>query len=251
MRFCSKLWWGIGCSALLYASDPTAQPQRITSVVRADARSGKLVRSVTVTPKTVGEQRVSATVVAPRVVPETAVVAPEPEPKITPAMELNEAISRIAAQNSLQPELIHSVIKVESNYNSRAVSSKGAQGMMQLIPTTARRFGVADSFDPMDNIQGGAKYLKYLLELYHNDYALALAAYNAGEGAVAKYGDVPPYKETQNYLHLVADQLKKMSKSAEAAGQAQPVKQPAEAAPAVKHMQPIVDRDGSVRYVSR
>jgi soluble lytic murein transglycosylase-like protein len=242
MRFCSKLWWGIGCSALLYASDPTAQPQRITTVVRADARSGKLVRSVTVTSK----------VVAPRVVPETVVGAPAPEaPKITAAMELNEAISRIAAQNSLQPELIHSVIKVESNYNSQAVSPKGAQGMMQLIPTTARRFGVADSFDPMDNIQGGAKYLKYLLELYHNDYALALAAYNAGEGAVAKYGDVPPYKETQNYLHLVADQLKKMSKSAEAAGQAQPVKQPAEAAPAVKHMQPIVDRDGSVRYVSR
>jgi soluble lytic murein transglycosylase-like protein len=123
---------------------------------------------------------------------------------------------------------------------------------MQLIPATARRFGVADSFNPMENIQGGAKYLKYLLDLYDNDYALALAAYNAGEGAVAKYGAVPPYKETQNYLHLVADQLKKLNKAAEGAGHAQPVSQPAETAPpGLKHMQRIVDRDGSVRYVSQ
>ncbi len=249
MRFCRQFAVVFGCGAVLYASDPGTQPQRITSVVRADARTGKLVRSVTVPPKPV-----NATVIAPRVVQEgPAPVPPEPAvaAKPTAAMELNEAVARIAAQNSLMPELIHSVIKVESNYNPRAVSAKGAQGMMQLIPATARRFGVSDSFDPMENIQGGAKYLKYLLDLYHNDFALALAAYNAGEGAVAKYGDVPPYKETQQYLHLVADQLKKMNKSAEGAGQAQPVKQPAETAPAVKHMQPIVEQDGSVRYVSR
>jgi soluble lytic murein transglycosylase-like protein len=173
-------------------------------------------------------------------------------PAPAPFTGLDDAVNRIAAQHSLPPQLIHSVIKVESNYNPRAISPKGAEGLMQLIPATARRFGVANSFDPMDNIQGGAKYLKYLLDLYHNDYALALAAYNAGEGAVAKYGAVPPYQETQNYLHLVADQLKKLNKAAEGAGQAQPVKQPAEAAPdGPKHMQAIVDRDGSVRYVSR
>ena len=254
MRFCSKLWWGIGCgAALLYAGDTATQPQRITSVVRADAHSGKLVRSVVVSPRSIGEQKLVPTIVAPRVIPEAPPAGPDPvAAKLTPAMELNDAVNRVAAQHSLPPQLIHSVIKVESNYNPRAVSSKGAQGLMQLIPSTARRFGVSDSFDPMENIQGGAKYLKYLLELYHNDYALALAAYNAGEGAVARYGDVPPYKETQNYLHLVADQLKKLKQSAEGAGESQPVKQPAETAPAgLKHMQPIVDRDGSVRYVSR
>jgi soluble lytic murein transglycosylase-like protein len=254
MRFCSTLVWSTALGAIvLYAGESAGQPQRITSVVRADLRSGKLVRSVIVTPRTVGEQRVGETVITPRAVPESPVAPAQPDaPKPSPATGLYEAVDRIAAQHSLPPQLIHSVIKVESNYNPRAVSPKGAQGLMQLIPATARRFGVADSFNPMENIQGGAKYLKYLLDLYNNDYALALAAYNAGEAAVARYGAVPPYKETQNYLHLVADQIKRLNKAAEGAGQAQPVNQPAETAPdALKHMQPIMDRDGSVRYVSR
>jgi len=254
MRFCSKLVSNIALGAVvLYAGESAGQPQRITSVVRADLRSGKLVRSVIVTPKTVGEQRVAGTVVTPRVIPESPVTPVGPDaPKPAPPTGLDEAVDRIAAQHLLPPQLIHSVIKVESNYNPLAVSPKGAQGLMQLIPATARRFGVADSFNPMENIQGGAKYLKYLLDLYDNDYALALAAYNAGEAAVAKYGAVPPYKETQNYLHLVADQLKKLNKAAEGAGRAQPVTQPAETVPAgLKHIEAIVDRDGSVRYVSR
>jgi len=238
---------------VLHAGESAGQAQRITSVIRADSRSGKLVRSVIVTPRTVGEQKVAGTVIAPRVMPSPVVPPMEPNvPKSVPPTGLDEAVDRIAAQHSLPPQLIHSVIKVESNYNSLAVSPKGAQGLMQLIPATARRFGVADSFNPTENIQGGAKYLKYLLDLYNNDYALALAAYNAGEAAVAKYGTVPPYKETQNYLHLVADQLKKLNKSAEGAGPVQPVNQPAEtASDGLKHMQPVVDRDGSVRYVSR
>jgi hypothetical protein len=269
MRFCSKLVWSTALGALaMYAGEPGGQPQRITSVIRADLKSGKLVRSVIVTPKAVGEQRVAGTVIAPRVIAEPPASPGEPDgPPPAAATELNEAVNRIAAQHSLPPQLIHSVIKVESNYNARALSPKGAQGLMQLIPATARRFGVADSFNPMENIQGGAKYLKYLLDLFNNDYALALAAYNAGEGAVARYGGVPPYQETQNYLHLVADQLKKLHAAEvsgdpkgglakppvpHGAGQAQPANQPAETAPdGLKHMQPIVDRDGSVRYVSR
>ena len=112
-------------------------------------------------------------------------------------------VERIAAEQSVPPELLHSVIQVESNYNPGAVSPKGAQGLMQLMPETARRFGVPNSFDPVENIQGGAKYLKYLLELYKGDYPSALAAYNAGEKAVAKYGGIPPYAETQNYVAQV------------------------------------------------
>jgi soluble lytic murein transglycosylase-like protein len=236
-----------------YAGESASRPERITSVVRADQRSGKLVRSVIVTPKAVGQQRVAETVIAPRAVPELPVGAVEPdESKPSPATGLNDAVDRIAAEHSLPPQLIHSVIKVESNYNPNAISPKGAQGLMQLIPSTAKRFGVADSFNPMENIQGGAKYLKYLLDLYNNDYSLALAAYNAGEGAVAKYGAVPPYKETQNYLHLVADQLKKSMKTAAVAAPAPPVHKPEEAAsPALKHIQQVVDRDGTVHYVSR
>jgi soluble lytic murein transglycosylase-like protein len=118
---------------------------------------------------------------------------------------------------------------------------------MQLIPSTARRFGVADAFNPLDNIQGGARYLRYLLDLYDNNYPLALAAYNAGEQAVAKYGGVPPYRETQNYLILVKKQLDK------AAGVRRTPAPPATPvdpdAPA--HIREIVETDGTVRYVSR
>jgi soluble lytic murein transglycosylase-like protein len=96
---------------------------------------------------------------------------------------------------------------VESNYDPNAVSPKGAQGLMQLIPATARRFGVSDAFNPSDNIQGGARYLKHLLELYKGDESLALAAYNAGEGAVSRYGGVPPYPETQDYVAKVRQRL--------------------------------------------
>ncbi|HEY2013987.1 MAG TPA: lytic transglycosylase domain-containing protein [Bryobacteraceae bacterium] len=202
------------------------------------------MRSVIVTPKLMPEQRVPETVIAPRVIaPGEPAVEEPPMPS-----SLEAAVDRIALQQAVPARLIHSVIKVESNYNPLAVSPKGAQGMMQLIPSTARRFGVANAFNPIDNIQGGAKYLKYLLELYHNDYALALAAYNAGEGAVAKYGTVPPYKETQNYLQLVANQLKK-SKAKSDAGRAKPAAPPETSGP--NHIQKVVDVDGTVRFVTR
>src|SRR2546429_244672 len=93
--------------------------------------------------------------------------APDAEP--VPA-GINEAVARAAAEHSLPPQLIHSVIKVESNYNPYAVSSKGALGLMQLIPETARRFGVKNVFNPLENIQGAARYLRYLLDLFENDY---------------------------------------------------------------------------------
>jgi len=159
-------------------------------------------------------------------------------------------VDQIAGRHSLPPELLHSVIKVESNYNPYAVSSKGAQGLMQLIPATARRFGVGDVFNPLENIEGGAKYLRYLLDLYGGNYPLALAAYNAGEGAVQKYGGVPPYRETQNYLILVKKHLEKAAgarKAQSAPAKPAVVRDPSEPA----HIQEIVEPDGAVRYVSR
>ncbi len=198
------------------------------------------------TPRPVVEKRVAENVIAPRVV---SPVTPAAEPPAAPR-GIDEAVNRIAEQNSLAPELIHSVIKVESNYNPYAVSPKGALGMMQLIPATARRFSVADVFNPLDNIQGGARYLKYLLDLYQNNYALALAAYNAGENAVARYGGVPPYRETQNYLQLVAAELRKAK--AESARKKEKEVTRAESSPgSPNHMQQIVEPDGTVRYVTR
>lgn len=114
-------------------------------------------------------------------------------------------INRIAAQYRLEPALLHAVISAESAYNPWAVSPKGAMGMMQLMPGTADRFGVSNPYDPIANMHGGARYLRWLLD-YFNDTRLAVAAYNAGEGAVQKYGNqIPPYRETQNYVVKVLD----------------------------------------------
>ena len=123
---------------------------------------------------------------------------------------------------------------------------------MQLIPATARRFGVNNAFNPVENIQGGAKYLRYLLDLYEDgQYPLALAAYNAGEAAVARYGGIPPYAETQNYVVLVRKQLEqaKKAEAAKMAAQPAPVLEAQPTGPA--HIVEVVQPDGSVRYVSK
>ena len=160
-------------------------------------------------------------------------------------------MQRIAAEHSLSPQLIHSVIKVESNYNPHAVSSKGALGLMQLIPATARRFGVTDVFNPIQNIQGGVKYPRYLLDLFDGSYPLALAAYNAGEAAVARYGGIPPYAETQNYVILVRRQWEQAKKAAAVKPAAAPAPVVEAEAGGPAHIVEEVQPDGSVRYVSR
>jgi len=113
-------------------------------------------------------------------------------------------INKAANKFDLDSALIKAIIKAESNFNHRAVSPVGAQGLMQLMPGTASDMNVRDSFHPESNIEGGARYLKYLLKTYRNNLELALAAYNAGEKAVAKYNyNIPPYRETQNYVRRV------------------------------------------------
>jgi soluble lytic murein transglycosylase-like protein len=262
------LGWILALAAAgLWAADASSRagdpPLRMTSVVRSDRRTGKLVRSVMVNPKPAAGRRVRETMVAPRVVSPAPASAPGSAPAPAPAPgpaavaathAIDELVAQVAARESLPAQLLHSVIKVESNYDRYAVSPKGALGLMQLIPTTARRFGVTDAFNAADNIQGGAKYLRYLLELYNGDYPLALAAYNAGEGAVARYGGVPPYAETRNYLVQVGKQLEKAM-----VGLPQP--KPVEASPApqpeppvsdgMSHLQEVVQQDGTVRYVSK
>ena len=115
-------------------------------------------------------------------------------------------IRQHAGHHRIRPELVRAVIQVESAFNPRAVSPKGAMGLMQLMPATAKQFGVIDPFNPAENIRAGVSYLRELLDRYDHDEQLALAAYNAGPGAVDKYGSkVPPYKETRNYVLKIAN----------------------------------------------
>lgn len=114
-----------------------------------------------------------------------------------------EYILLASDRHKMDPELVRAVIKQESNFNRKDVSHKGAQGLMQLMPDTARGLGVRDAFDPYQNIQGGTLYLKYMLEQFDGDIKKALAAYNAGPNAVQKYGTIPPYRETRDYVKRV------------------------------------------------
>lgn len=125
-------------------------------------------------------------------------------PKRRPVNDYVALIENVAEQMYLPAALLHAVVKVESNYNPMALSPKGASGLMQLMPATARRYGVTDRTDPRANVTAGASYLKDLLAMFNNDVSLALAAYNAGENAVKRYGNtIPPYRETQAYVKRV------------------------------------------------
>jgi soluble lytic murein transglycosylase-like protein len=121
----------------------------------------------------------------------------------TPTAEISSLVEKTAGAHKVDPKLVHAIIQVESGYNPRAVSRKGARGLMQLIPATAARFGVQNSFNPGQNIEGGVTYLKYLLDLFDGNVPLSVAAYNAGENAVLKKGGIPAYAETQDYVQRV------------------------------------------------
>jgi soluble lytic murein transglycosylase-like protein len=122
-----------------------------------------------------------------------------------PPPEINDLVEQTASRHQIDPQLVHAIIKVESEYDPKAVSRKGAMGLMQLIPETAQRFGVANPFNPKENIEGGVSYLKHLLNLFGGDLSLSLAAYNAGEGAVQRFGGIPSFAETRDYVRKVTD----------------------------------------------
>ena len=165
---------------------PEVDAPRVRSIVKVDARTHMLVRAV------------------------------EVERSQTPAVPvpvINNLVDQAAKTWDVNPDLVHSVIAVESNFDPYAVSAKGAQGIMQLMPETARRFGVSNAFDPRQNIEGGVRYLKFLENLFGND-DLAVAAYNAGENAVVKYNGIPPYRETVDYVKKVGARYGRARKQA-------------------------------------
>lgn len=156
--------------------------------------------------------------------PEPALVAPRPAqtaaaaivPAVLTQADLAEMLAKAGHEHNVDRDLLASVVKAESNGNARAVSRAGAQGLMQLMPGTAADLGVQDSFRPEQNVQGGSTYLDALLTRYHDNLALALAAYNAGPAAVDKYHGIPPYRETKLYVARVIHEFNRRVKAREA-----------------------------------
>jgi soluble lytic murein transglycosylase-like protein len=178
MRFCLEIILGtVVLGTLSAATLPVSQNAPATArpfwVVKVDTHTGRLVRTLVAPARPAGMDS-----------------------------DVRGMIAEAARNFDVNPLLVDSVIQVESNYNPFAVSPKGAQGLMQLMPSTAQRFGVTDTFDPKQNIEAGVQYLKLLQATFQDD-RLAIAAYNAGEKAVAKYKDVPPYPETVSYVAKV------------------------------------------------
>lgn len=232
MRFCSEVIIGMavltalgGAAANAGSTPQDASAPHAISVVRADARTGRLVRSVFV-------KAGSAT---------NAVAGPR----------LRSLVEQSAKNHDVSPLLVDSVIQVESNYNPYAISPKGAQGLMQLMPATARRFGVTNTFDAEQNIEAGVKYLKLLQDTFKDD-RLAIAAYNAGENAVTKYGGVPPYPETTSYVLKVGDKYAKAKNAAEKSGAlAKAAEEQKSAVEETRHVVQYLDAEGRLHLATQ
>ncbi len=204
---------------------------RATWVVKVDTRTGKLVRTL---------------------------VAAKPTPADDAAVR--SLVADAAKTFDVSPLLVDSVIQVESNYNPFAVSPKGAQGLMQLMPATAQRFGVTNSFDPRQNIEAGVRYLKFLQDTFQDD-RLAIAAYNAGEKAVVKYKTVPPYAETVSYVAKVGKKYGQAKKAAAKAAESVEDKalkdnktaqsSAEQTEPATKHILAFVDAQGKLHLATQ
>jgi len=169
----------LGAAALLYLCAPAVSADVKITV---DATGKKVIFNE---PSAARTRRFAASLVLP------------------PEAQLSDIIDQHAYAADLDPKLVRAVIQVESGYNARALSNKGAIGLMQLMPQTARDLGVSDPYDPSDNIHGGTTYLRQLLTQFEERIELAVAAYNAGPNAVKKYGGVPPYDETVDYVQRV------------------------------------------------
>jgi len=180
-----------------------------------------------------------ANTIASPAIASAAVASPTTASRTT----FEDLIDKTAARHHVDPQLVEAIVQVESEGNPHALSSKGAQGLMQLIPATARQLGVQDSYDPRQNVEGGVSYLRYLLDRFGGDVSLALAGYNAGENSVVRSGGVPPIKETQAYVRKVNELYGAGSGSGESSG-------PASATPAAPSIYRYVDDQGVMHYAN-
>jgi soluble lytic murein transglycosylase-like protein len=233
MRFCLELVLAVAVSGSLATASLKAGEAREVWVVKVDTRTGKLVRSLVAVGPAVGTRSASLG-----------------------ASTVRGLVDDAAKNFDVNPLLVDSVIQVESNYNPFAVSPKGAQGLMQLMPSTAQRFGVTDSFDPKQNIDAGVRYLKFLQDTFQDD-RLAIAAYNAGEKAVAKYRDVPPYPETVDYVAKVGKKYGQAKRAAsqvkdnQVKNEAKNAEEPQAAEEAPRHILAYVDPEGKLHIATR
>lgn len=190
--------------------------ERHSVLVRRDSKTGRLI-SVPARPVEVAEEpakpgstpagpadRTKVVDPAPPAVGAASGNAPQRRNSGAEGQGVYRLIQEAATEHSIDPNLLAAIIKAESNFNPGAISNKGAMGLMQLMPQTARAFGAHDPFDPEENISAGVRYLKYLMESYPGQLHLSLAAYNAGPGAVDRYKGVPPYRETRDYVRRIA-----------------------------------------------
>jgi soluble lytic murein transglycosylase-like protein len=223
-------------------------PVKVTgmvSVVRV-GHDGRLVRVLAPSSaKPLLKPELQAALLPARVTPvSTALFPPTPLiPIAQPTQTIDALIEDASNRYQVDPLLVRSLMQVESNFNPAALSPKGAQGLMQLIPATAQRFGVTDPFDSKQNIEGGVKYLRHLQDLFPSDLRLSLAAYNAGEGAVAKYGAIPPYKETVDYVQKV-HQRYSTAKGIASSKSAPVMEAAAPEEPPVRHIEQVIDSEG-------
>ncbi|SRR6266496_809066 len=165
-----------------------------------------------------------------------------------PAVTLDQAIAAGSQRYRIDPDLISSVIRAESNFNAHAVSPKGAQGLMQLMPKTAFQLGIANPFDPKANVDGGTKYLRELIERYNFDLVKALAAYNAGPQRVEQYGGVPPYRETRAYVARIVRDFNKKKLAQQKLAQRSALTKTATAKPTA---QPVTNKTSPAQTASK
>ena len=188
--------WGlIALTAWLLAGPSSAEPVVRQYRFREDSDTGRLVRVGV----RVRESSKSASTSAHAAAPGLTVV----QGRSSRGVDLDALVRREGERHGVDPDLIFAVIRQESAFDPYAVSVAGAVGLMQLMPETAKRFGVKDILDPAENVSGGVQYLRLLMERYEGDHRLALAAYNAGEGAVDRYEGIPPYSETRGYVKRI------------------------------------------------
>jgi len=227
-----RLCFSLACFCLAGVPLWCADAGIVRTTVRVDRGSGRLVRTQVMLPREVPPVEVIARETTSNVPVEAKVMNPT-------RREVDEIVEQSSATHGVDPLLVRSVMQVESNFNPNAVSPKGAMGLMQLMPATARQLGVTNAFDVRQNIEGGVKFLRYLKTKF-NDDRLVLAAYNAGEAAVKKHGWIPPYPETIDYVYKVGKRY----------GESKRIQAPVVAAKPVEAVQPriqqVVDAEGRI-----